>query len=302
MGRTASVARLATASVTTGGDAGWPTMGDELREARRVRGLTLDDAQRATRIARHYLEALEAEDFAALPAPVFARGFLRSYAQYLGLDASALIAKFPGEPRPPEALPTAGTPDRAVPAGGGFGPGANALEPIPAVEQAPPSVRLGPWLVAAFVILVVLAGVVAVVTLGEDTPTGSSERTTVPGVAAPAELEDVETVPDQPTLTGTPLPDLTMETASQAELFVRRSGAPFVVVEVYDGSPQGTVLEQHPPPGVSLEQGDVITLVVSRGPAPSPITPPAAEDSAGASEGRGADAPAGQADAEAAGP
>ena len=53
-------------------------IGVELRDARIARGVTLDDAQRATRISRRYLQALEDEDFEALPAPVFARGFLRS--------------------------------------------------------------------------------------------------------------------------------------------------------------------------------------------------------------------------------
>jgi hypothetical protein len=57
-------------------------LGESLRSARSAKGLTLEDAERVTRIPRKYLEALELENFSILPAPVYARGFLRSYSQY----------------------------------------------------------------------------------------------------------------------------------------------------------------------------------------------------------------------------
>lgn len=77
-----------------------PELGEILIRAREERGLTLDDAERDTRIARRYLEALEAEAFDVIPAPVFARGFLRSYAQYLGLDPQAIMTLYPRDPDP----------------------------------------------------------------------------------------------------------------------------------------------------------------------------------------------------------
>jgi cytoskeletal protein RodZ len=57
-----------------------------LRQARLDRGASLADVEAETRIRRRYLEALEAEDYASLPATVYTRGFIRSYARYLGLD------------------------------------------------------------------------------------------------------------------------------------------------------------------------------------------------------------------------
>src|SRR3970040_2385807 len=61
-------------------------LGSWLIRPREARGLTLEDAERDTRISRRYLQALEAEQFDVIPAPVYARGFLRSYSQYLRLD------------------------------------------------------------------------------------------------------------------------------------------------------------------------------------------------------------------------
>ncbi len=72
-------------------------LGSLLTRAREARGLTLEDAERDTRISRRYLAALEAEQFEVIPAPVYARGFLRSYSQYLGLDPQEMLAMFPRE-------------------------------------------------------------------------------------------------------------------------------------------------------------------------------------------------------------
>ncbi len=76
-------------------------IGDRLRLAREGRGLTLEAAERDTHIARHNLEALEEERFDAFSAPVYLRGFLRSYSQYLGLDSGELLALLPAD-RPAE--------------------------------------------------------------------------------------------------------------------------------------------------------------------------------------------------------
>jgi len=67
-------------------------IGTTLRNARIQRGLTIEQAAQDTRISPRFLEALEAEQFDSLPAPVYVRGFLRSYANYLRLDAAPLLA------------------------------------------------------------------------------------------------------------------------------------------------------------------------------------------------------------------
>lgn len=68
--------------------------GELLRNARAYRGVSLADAERATRINRRYLAALEQEAFDQLPPLTYARGIVRIYAQYLGLDPLTVLAKF----------------------------------------------------------------------------------------------------------------------------------------------------------------------------------------------------------------
>ncbi len=80
-----------------------PTVGEQLKQTRLARGLTLDQAAQTTRIRRHYLEALERDDHASLPSAVQARGFLRLYAGYLGLPAEVLVALWEGRPLPAAA-------------------------------------------------------------------------------------------------------------------------------------------------------------------------------------------------------
>jgi cytoskeletal protein RodZ len=69
-------------------------LGDMLRDARESRGVSLPEAERATKIRLKYLAALEDENISSLPSPVYARGFLRNYAVYLGLDADEVLELF----------------------------------------------------------------------------------------------------------------------------------------------------------------------------------------------------------------
>ena len=69
-------------------------LGNTLKQARERLDLPVREVEWATKIKAEYLEALEAEDFAALPAPVYIRGFLRTYAQYLDVAPEPLIAEY----------------------------------------------------------------------------------------------------------------------------------------------------------------------------------------------------------------
>jgi cytoskeletal protein RodZ len=69
-------------------------LGDMLRDAREAKGASLVDAERATKIRQKYLAALEEDNISSLPSPVYARGFLRNYAVYLGLDADEVMDVF----------------------------------------------------------------------------------------------------------------------------------------------------------------------------------------------------------------
>ena len=71
-------------------------IGEALRSTRERRGLSIDQAAQETRISPRFLEALEAEQFQELPAPVYVRGFLRSYANYLQMEAQPLLDQLVG--------------------------------------------------------------------------------------------------------------------------------------------------------------------------------------------------------------
>ena len=73
------------------GDQPEPTLGGILRAAREAKGLSIADLERETRIRHVILEALEENDFQALPEPVFVRGFLRNLAGVLDLDKENLL-------------------------------------------------------------------------------------------------------------------------------------------------------------------------------------------------------------------
>ena len=69
---------------------GAPRTGLVLQEARQERGLTHEDVERDTKIRVRYLEAMERDDYDALPGAVYAQGFLKTYANYLQLDGEKL--------------------------------------------------------------------------------------------------------------------------------------------------------------------------------------------------------------------
>lgn len=67
------------------------SFGDEIRREREVRGIDLSEIAESTKVNRRFLEALEANDFDALPGGLFTRGFIRAYATHIGADPDRLI-------------------------------------------------------------------------------------------------------------------------------------------------------------------------------------------------------------------
>jgi cytoskeleton protein RodZ len=100
-------------------------IGASLRQARLARGLELAAAEKATRIRLKYLQALEEERFDVLPGDAYAKGFLREYAEFLGLESRLFLAEYDARcathvepamvpPRQAEPLPLLPRPRRAV--------------------------------------------------------------------------------------------------------------------------------------------------------------------------------------------
>lgn len=74
-----------------GAGAGAGSFGEWLRRQREMREISLRDIADRTKISLRYLEAMEADRFDLLPAPIFAKGFLREYARYVGLSPDDVV-------------------------------------------------------------------------------------------------------------------------------------------------------------------------------------------------------------------
>jgi cytoskeleton protein RodZ len=71
-----------------------PSIGETLREARMRQRLDITDVEAQTKIRAKYLRALENEDFGMLPGSTFVKSFLRTYAEFLGLDPHLLVEEY----------------------------------------------------------------------------------------------------------------------------------------------------------------------------------------------------------------
>jgi cytoskeleton protein RodZ len=83
-------------------------VGSALEKARLIRGLTLEETARDTKLRVDQLIALEREDFESLPGDAFVRGALRTYAQYLGLRPEKVLTIYGDHADDPEAPPPPG--------------------------------------------------------------------------------------------------------------------------------------------------------------------------------------------------
>lgn len=117
--------------------------GGKLRSARTSRGYSLDAVAGELNILKRHVQAMEDENFDALPQFAFARGFVVNYAKFLGLDAEEFAKEF--ENIYPENKRTKSATDIKAP-----------LVPMGTIERERNHIRFNPWLIAGFVGLVVL--------------------------------------------------------------------------------------------------------------------------------------------------
>jgi cytoskeletal protein RodZ len=211
-------------------------LGETLQRARTAKGITIEDAERVTRIPRKYLEALELENFGILPAPVYARGFLRSYAGYLGLEPKELLPWFPvGHVEEP------------------------ALDPLPEVSE-PRTWNLN-GLIAMGVVGALILIVVALYTFGHEEPSSAdfaSGRQQDSKVITGGGTEPQGDVP----LTN--LPELVGQTEQEAVSIIQTAGATAIIArETRMDVPAGQVVDQDPAPGTNIGADTLVTITVA---------------------------------------
>jgi cytoskeleton protein RodZ len=169
------------------------SFGNWLRQQREIRNITLREISDNTKIGMRYLEALEEDRFEVLPAPIFAKGFLREYAKYVGLDPDEVVNFYL----------TAEQRHRAE-RGGDDVSGVLPIPPGGTVKPARP-LPIG-WLLAAlgaFTLLLVVFAVVWVVKRNRaDRPPEQPQAEATPGLMpvapAPASAAPPQAVPGQP--------------------------------------------------------------------------------------------------------
>lgn len=134
-----------------------------LRRTRETRQITLPDAEKALRIRRRYLQALEMGDYTALPGEIQARGFLRNYARYLNLPVEEALARYDAEIQGRPMQPRAHTNSTLEPKAPVVNrPSVFSPPPTEAEEIASPRARIPSFvfqiLLVALVFFVVVAG------------------------------------------------------------------------------------------------------------------------------------------------
>jgi cytoskeletal protein RodZ len=229
-------------------------LGRILSETRIARGLTLDEVERDTRIAKRYLEALEHEEFDALPAPIYCRAFLRTYAQYLGLDGNEILRLCPEKGHQPD------------------------MTPLPQVSRpAPPALSFN-WIVAGGVVMVLLLAGILLYRSGSGGDKGGVPATgaistpvaEVQGAGAekanPSAVALTPSGDEVATTEPVDVPDLRGSTLPEALAKANEEGLKCVIMQIYSKDiPENVVISQSPSPGSKAGGDDVVTLTVSRG-------------------------------------
>ena len=158
-----------------------PSMSDvgrQLRKAREEKGLSLEQVQKATRIKRVYLEALEADRLDDLPGPVQARGFARSYASHVGLDPDALLGQLDGVSSQTPAVLLPSPQATSKPAAASNRPRATPY-PIASPPRPGPAPRIStesslplplPILIAGAIVLFVIGGLLLIQAFRAEAP------------------------------------------------------------------------------------------------------------------------------------
>jgi cytoskeletal protein RodZ len=173
-------------------------IGATLREARGRRKLDLTEVEAAIKIRVRYLQAIENEEWDALPGGAYTRGFIRTYATYLGLDGDRLADDYKRNTAPP----------------GGERP-PRRVEPVPtAARRRRPRVSGG--VLAGAVSLILIALVIAIGLSSSDDEGGDSSGS-LPAVAGGKERPEQR---DQATTTAATRTGVEVELAATAEVWV----------------------------------------------------------------------------------
>lgn len=186
-------------------------IGETLAAARRARGLSLHDAEEATRVRAKMLEALEKGDYETLPAPAYVRGYIMNYAKYLELDPAPLLKRYAEE----------------------TGASAGTRDSIDLPEQVVKSrheTHAVPMKAALIIMGVIVVIALAVWGIGRIGDADTEEVTPLPNVPSTTTVEPTETIAPSGEMTAGQAPVDTETTAPEP------AGVPFTLSVAVDSS------------------------------------------------------------------
>lgn len=254
-----------------------PTLGEELRQKREQRGVTLAEISEATRIGTRFLKAIETDSFSILPGGIFTRSFIRAYAKYVGMNEDEAIALYLQQVNPPASEQTAtaeeplpATTKRSTPTLVTAAPTATSeqsrrFEPV-AYRQAAsriswPTIVIGGGIVV-FVVLIVLAVVKQLNKGGQES---ESQATSVPQKNAPAQPPPQNAAPRPSPSTETQQPPA--QSPAGTTLVVKleaATGDSWIRYQVDDAKPSSFTLKKGETRDVPPAQGQVALSLGNR--------------------------------------
>jgi cytoskeleton protein RodZ len=147
-----------------------PEIGDQLRETRMRNRIDITEVEAATKIRAKYLRALENEEWDLLPGPTFVKTFMRTYADYLGLDSRNMVEDYRQRYERPSG-------QELTPFGTNIG----------ARRKRPRRPSLAPWMAVLVGVIVLIGALYALGKLVGNSPEQAAQPTPTPTVApAPA--------------------------------------------------------------------------------------------------------------------
>jgi len=160
------------------------SIGDTLRRERLRRGWNLDQVAAETKISLHMLEAIEADQFDRLPGGVFARNFVRQYAQMLHVDEDEMLAAFRQQFEEPA--------EAAVPEPGPAPFHVSRLTPLAALsERLGPSTSLSSF-IGLVVVILVCAGAYSLWQKARRTPPATEAVAVAPKLQPQVAVKSIE--------------------------------------------------------------------------------------------------------------
>jgi len=207
-----------------------PGLGDEFRANREARHLSLSDVSEQIHIRSVYLQSIEEEEWSAIAAPVYARGFVRTYARFLGMDPEFAVERVNA------AMGTQTAPSKA--------PEPSAEKSIRSRSRAKSAKSPSPWLWLAGLVAIALVAVVGFKAYDYYQQSGSEDPSGAVAVASPEPSRSAS-----PSPTPSPSPKAPLKVAQTLVLSVTQRS--WLLVKI-DGTqkaegiyPPGTVKRFH---------------------------------------------------------